>query len=95
MKSTATHRQETVAAKLHIGQHGVCNDHNVTRAIFDAVRSKRAESNRSRDLTQYLIYAAPTQSHTCQKVADFELAANWTNEGRSSGGDQSLELMRD
>jgi hypothetical protein len=72
-----------------------------TRAIFDEIRSKRAEkllqewnrSNRSRDLTQYLIYAAPTQSHTCQKVADFKLAANWTNEGRSAGRSQSPDLM--
>jgi hypothetical protein len=73
----------------HIGRHDACNDRNVTRAIFDEVRSKRAErllqewtsSNRSRNLTQYLIYAAPTQSHTCRKVAEFKLAANWTNEG--------------
>jgi hypothetical protein len=61
------------------------------------MRSRRAErhrqewirSNRSRDLTQYLIYAAPTQSHTCRKVAEFKLAENWTNEGRSAGGSQS------
>jgi hypothetical protein len=85
----------------HIGRHDACNDRNVARAIFDEVRSKRAErllqewtrSNRSRNLTQYLIYAAPTQSHTCRKVAEFKLAANWTNEGRSAGGSLSPDLM--
>jgi hypothetical protein len=84
-----------------IGRHDACNDRNVTRAIFDEVRSKRAErllqewtrSNRSRNLTQYLMYAAPTQSHTSRKIAEFKLTANWTNEGRSAGGSLSPDLM--
>jgi hypothetical protein len=85
----------------HIGRHDACNDRNVTTAIFDEIRSKRAErrlqertrSNRGRNLTQYLIYAAPTQSHTCRKVAEFKLSADWTNEERSAGGSQSPDLM--
>jgi hypothetical protein len=78
----------------HIGRHDACNDHNVTRSK----RTKRllqewTRSNRSRNLTQYLIYAAPTQSHTYRKVAEFKLAENWTNEGRSAGGSLSPDLM--
>jgi hypothetical protein len=68
----------------HIGRHDARYDRNVTRAINDELRSKCAErylqgwtrSNRSRNLTQYLIYATPTQSHTCRKIAEFKLAAN-------------------
>jgi hypothetical protein len=100
MESKATYRLLREESKL-IGRHDACNDRNVTRAIFDEVRSKRVErliqewtrSNRSRNLTQYLIYAAPTQPHTCQNDAEFKLAANWTNEGKSARGSQSPDLM--
>jgi hypothetical protein len=69
--------------------------------IFDEVRYKCAEgllqewtrSKRSRHLTQYIKYISPTQSHICQKVAEFKLAVNSTNERSSAGGSQSPELM--
>jgi hypothetical protein len=67
----------------HRGRHDACNDCNIPRAIFDErLRQEWTCSNRSRNLT-----------HTCRKVAEFKLAANWTNEGRSAGGSQSPDLM--
>jgi hypothetical protein len=74
---------------IHKGRHVY-----VTRAIIDEVGSKRADrlfhewtrSNRSRNLTRYI-------THTCQIVAEFNLAANWTNEGSSVDGSQSPDLM--
>jgi hypothetical protein len=30
--------------RKHIGRHDACNDRNVTRAIFDEIRSKRRKS---------------------------------------------------
>jgi hypothetical protein len=69
---------ETVAAQggeQTLSRHDACNDRNVTRAIFDKVRYKRAErllqewtrSTMSRNLTEDVIYTAT--SHTCGEVA--------------------------
>jgi hypothetical protein len=48
VESKATNRHDECYELLreeskHIGQHDACNDRNVTRAIFDEARSKRAE----------------------------------------------------
>jgi hypothetical protein len=64
----------------HMGRHDTCNDCNVTRVIFQ----EWTRSYRGRNLTQYIIYTAPTQSHTCREVTEFKRAANWTNKGSRS-----------